>query len=125
MTTSEKPPLQAGPPVLIGVSGPGNPNRVRQGNTLTKLPAAYMQDARGLEVRGNSTWKLKSNVPPSPGIYVSKAPGSMNGTLRIPNVQTSTIVEVEVSTLEYPNLKTIYLVIVEVLKTDENELHDQ
>lgn len=125
MTTSKNPHYKAGPPVLIAVSNPDNPNRVRQGDHLTKYPSAYMQDAEGLDVPGNSTWTIKSNVPPSPGITVNKAPGSMNGMLIIPNVQFSTIVDVEVSTVEYPHLKTIYHVIVEVFTSNEGEPHDQ
>ncbi|WP_433738645.1 hypothetical protein [Pseudomonas putida] len=105
--------IAAGPPVSLRFNSASNPNKVRRGGNLEKLPAADALDASGNIVSGVSgNYTLGT---PLPGVTVSNNPGNLNGKLTVTNVQNNMSIDVVLRTNTTPQLTGIYHVVVEVI----------
>ncbi|MCE6978571.1 hypothetical protein EI534_14510 [Pseudomonas frederiksbergensis] len=108
-----QPSVTAGPPVSLRFNGAGNPNKVRRGGNLEKLPAADALDASGKtvpNVHGNYT--LQSG---NPGVTVTNNPGPLNGKVSVTNVQSNMTIRVLLTTTTVPPVTGTYIVVVEVI----------
>ncbi|KAB0501574.1 hypothetical protein [Pseudomonas lini] len=104
-------PVDVGPPVRIRFSGAGNPNRVRRGGNLEKLPAGDALDAQGNVVPGvTGSWRL---VNPLPGVSVFGR-GGLDGRVVATNVQQNMTISAVVTTQTSPSISGNYNVVVEV-----------
>ncbi|WP_426159088.1 hypothetical protein [Pseudomonas sp. TSRC2-2] len=104
--------ITAGPAVSLRFSGAGNPNKVRRGNSLEKLPAGDALDAQGNIVPGISgSFRLET---PLPGVSVFSR-GGLNGRVAVTNVQQNMTIRVVVTTQTSPPVTGFYTVIVEVI----------
>ncbi|MDQ0125579.1 hypothetical protein J2W17_004545 [Pseudomonas lini] len=112
MTSPSESTVTAGPPVTLRFSGAGNPNRVRRGSTLEKLPVGDALDAQGNIVPGVSgSWAL---VNPLPGVSVYPR-GGLNGRVLATNVQQHMTISVRVTTTSSPSVSGDYNVEVVVV----------
>jgi len=102
----------AGPPVSLRFNGASNPNKVRRGGSLEKLPAADALDAQNKIVPNVSgTFRL---VTPLPGVSVFSR-GGLNGRVVVTNVQQNMTINVSVTTQTNPIVTGTYTVVVEVI----------
>jgi hypothetical protein len=106
----EKALTAAGPAVELRISGAGNPNRVRKGNSLEKLPSASLFDANGAMVPDTGKYTLVSVVPPTPGVSVMNTAGPMNGKVFVSNVQNSMTITARCTPTNHPHLAKNYVV---------------
>jgi hypothetical protein len=108
-------PKAAGPATELRINGAGNPNRVRKGNNLEKLPSVSLHDANGAEVIDTGKYTLVSVVPSTPGVSVLNTPGRMNGKVFVSNVQNSMTITARCTPDKHPHLARNYVVQVVVI----------
>ena len=118
ITSSDLPTTErAGPATVLVISGAGNPNSVRRGNNLEKLPAGVLKDANGYEVPDTGNYTLLSVNPPSDTakVRVSNNPGRLNGKVSVSNVQNDMTIVARLTPNNHPHLAANYTVIVKVI----------
>ncbi|NUU35340.1 hypothetical protein [Pseudomonas sp. C2B4] len=111
----DEPSAHAGPAVQLRLSATGNPNKVRRGNSFTKLPLGDLLDATGQIVPGSGNWTLVSVSPATPGVTVGNNPGYLNGRIYVPSVTSNMTITARLTPSQYPVLAKNYVLQIQVI----------